>query len=119
MKKIHLNPDYTSWDLHFFTDDDGPEIVNDEPDSTDSDVMEDYEAESFMSHRVINAIIAFDVIPNVLKSKWTDVRGTPPIKTYNTSTGTSSVCTGVSDFSSAYSESNESDYGSAYSREEI
>jgi len=83
MKKIQRNPDYTSWDLHFFTDEYGPEIGNDEPDSTEtSDAMEDCEAESFMSHRVIDAIIAFDVIPNVLKSKWTDVRGMPPIKTY-------------------------------------
>ena len=85
LKKIQHNPDYTSWDLHFFTND-VPEIVNDEPDSADANAMEDCEAESFMSHRVIDAIIAFDVIPNVLKSKWTDVRGTLPIKTYNTPT---------------------------------
>jgi len=83
LKKIQQNPHYTSWDLHFFTDEYVPEIVNDEPDSADAaNAMQDYEAESFMAHRVIDAIIAFDVIPNVLKSKWTDVRGTPPIKTY-------------------------------------
>ena len=87
LEKIQRNPDYSSWDLHFFTDDYGPGVVNDEPDSTDTpDTVEDCDAESFMSHRVMHAIIAFDVIPNVLKSKWTDVRGTPPIKTYHTQT---------------------------------
>jgi len=83
LKKILRNPDYNSWDFHFFTDEYVADIVNDEPDSADAaNAKQDYEAESFMSHRVIDAIIAFDVIPNVLKSKWTDVRGTPPIKNY-------------------------------------
>ena len=89
LEKILRNPDYNSWDLHFFTDEYVADIVNDEPDSADAaNAKQDYEAESFMSHRVIDAIIAFDVIPNVLESKWTDVRGTPPIKNYPMPTST-------------------------------